>query len=163
MQILEGSDNTKVCKQANEYPHFESIFGTEVISKGTYEWKIRVNKFNYTISHYYHFYMGVIDVQKADLENVTESNVTVSDGGYTFDVTLGQVMTTQYEDYAGPRFDTKVTKVGDIVDLTLDLTEKTLSCKINDQPVEKTISSIEEGEYKLIVSMYFGDNELELL
>ena len=90
-------------------------------------------------------------------------NVTASDGGYTFDVTLGQVMTTQYDDYAGPRFDTKVTKVGDIVDLILDLGKKTLSCKINEQPVERTICSIEDGEYKLVLSMYFGDNELELL
>ena len=57
MQIVAGSNNTKVCKEHDEYPDFESIFGTEVISNGIYEWKIRVNKFNYTISHYYHFYM----------------------------------------------------------------------------------------------------------
>ena len=135
-------------------------FGTEEISNGKYEWKIRVNKYNYAIKGYWHIYVGVIDTNLADMEK-RATNAPEFEGCYSFDVTKGYVVNQRNR---STEFKHKVTNVGDIIEIELDLDNKKVCCKINDKDIGKSIKiETKDGKYRLLASMYFDKNELELL
>ena len=153
MKIIEG---TKVYKEIagdhdrdpnyNQLRKFESIFGTEVISKGVYEWKIRVNKLNYQ-DGYYNLYVGVINTKICEMSSVFPGNTGYA-GCYRFEVF----------NLCRP----KVTKQGDVVKLILDMPKESLSCEINGICIGRMRGGA-NGEYRLMLSLYFAENELELL
>ena len=160
MKILEGSNGTKMHKDTKDR-NFECIFGTEVITKGKYKWKIRVNKLNYPNNTFFHILVGVINTNKADMEVIADTDPS-RPGCYTFDVTLGRVV-NQYDADSTETFKTKVTKAGDIMDVALDLENKTVGCAVNGTDIGKSIDKIEDGQYRLLVCLFFGETELELL
>ena len=157
MKILEGSNNTIFCKTVL-WTH-ECILGTEIISGGRYKWKIRVNKLYYK-PNFWHIYTGVINMNKANINFKGENQYVESIGCYTFDTTKGRVVNQSNRSLC---FETKVTKPGDIIDITLDLEEKSVRCKVNGTDVGESIKKIEKGQYRLLVSLYFYKTELELL
>ena len=57
----------------------------------------------------------------------------------------------------------KVTKAGDVMDVTLDLENQTVDCKVNGQDVVASINKLEDGKYRLFASMWFDETELEIL
>ena len=159
MRILEGSNGVKVHKDNNDEPKFEYVCCTEVILKGKCEWRIRVNKLNYPSKDYWHIVVGVINTNKTDMKLISENDAAL-EGCYTFDVTIGRVI---HQRDIQEQFERKVTKAGDTIDITLDLENKKVGCKINGTDIGKSIEEIEDGEYRLLVGMYFGNTELELL
>ena len=136
-------------------------FGTEIVSGGVYNWRIRVNKLKYPSTESVHIYVGVMNVNIAKMSYMQTVGVPVQTGCYSFEVTMGKVV--HEINWAIASFDHKETKPGDIVDLTLDVEKKKVCCAINDQDIGECISEISEGEYRLVVSMYFDETELELL
>ena len=159
MKILEGSNGTKMCKDNDGSRNFECIFGTEVIIKGKYEWKLRVNKLTYPTDTFFHILVGVINTNKADMSSMYHRD-PATHGCYTFDVTLGEIVNqTNVEQ----QFTTKVTKSGDIIDVTFDFENKTLYCFINGTDIGTSIKNLQDGEYRLLVCLFFEENELELL
>ena len=145
---------------------FEAVFGTDIVSKGINCWKIRVNKLytDYDIDGLYHLFIGVFDDTKADMEKMKNSNLSNKRmiGGYIYEVTYGHTFSDGCGNYTH-RLKPRVSKDGDIVDLILDLDNRTLGCKINDKDIERSIDGIKDGKYRLCVCMYYGDTELELL
>ena len=161
MRILEESNGTKLLHIGVQ--GHDCIFGTEIISEGVCSWKMRVNQLYYPFDDYWHLYVGVCKKSEREWEPDWDlpRSAPEKEGCYSFDVTVGKIVKQTEWDFA--TFNTKVTKSGDIIELTLDLENKKLSCKINDKDVEKSIENIRKGEYRLLVSLYFDKTELELL
>ena len=78
----------------------------------------------------------------------------------TFDTTLGRVANQKD---SSKTFNKKVTKDGDVIDIMLDLENKKVCCKVNDEDIGKSIDNLKDGKYRLVVSMWFDQTELELL
>lgn len=146
-RLLQTKDRCHAC-----------AYGIEEISNSRYEWIIRVNKYKYPVEGYWHIYAGVINTDIADMA-VRANNAPEFAGCYSFDVTKGSIAN---EKNIYTKFKRKVTKAGDIIEILLDLENKTVCCKINDKDVEESIE-IKEGKYRLLVSLYFDKTELELL
>ena len=166
MKILDEPNNTKVVK--DPVNGFECVFGTDIISEGINCWKIRVNRLftDYDINSLYHLFIGVFDDTKGDMKEMSHRDIASDKtkiGGYIYEVTYGHIFKAGAGGLNVNRFETKVSKNGDIVDLTLNLDNKTIDCKINDKDIERTMKDIKDGEYRLCVCMYYGDTELELL
>ena len=158
MQILEGSDNSKVLK--TKVCH-QNIFGCQVITNGIFTWRIRVNKFKYDTG-YWHLLIGVVNTDKADINYLIKTyNAFPSKSGcYTFDTSKGQILN---EEIRGQGFTNKVTKSGDIMEITLNLETKSLHCKVNEEDVGISIDGLKDGEYRLLASLWFNETELEIL
>ena len=109
---------------------------------------------------YFHLALGVINATTADIKFIANTD-PARHGCYTFDVTLGRVVNQTSTFH--PHFKTKVTEAGDIIDITLDLENKKVDCKVNEKDVEKSIEKIEDGEYRLLASLFYEETELELL
>ena len=114
---------------------------------------------NYPFDTYFNLVVGVINTNKADMEEIAEKD-PAREGCYTFDVTLGRVVN---ETNFKQTFKTKVAKAGDTIDITLDLENKKVGCKVNGMDIGIFIENIEDGKYRLLASLYFDKIELELL
>ena len=145
--ILGGSNSRKIQKineeDASALIDFECAFGSEIITEGRYEWKIRVNKFKYPSEHFWHLFLGVMNTK---VINVSDCDYPIQSGCYSFDVSKGNVVN---QNETNQQFQTKVTKMGDIVDILLDLENKRVSCKINGEDIGKVIKDLDDGEYRL--------------
>ena len=158
MRIVDSSNGKRVLKI--EKSSHQCIFGTEIISKGKFSWKLRVKSMYYQ-QNYWHIYVGVMNLDKIVRHQSFIANTHPERKGcYTFDTTLGRVAN---ESNTMKTFKRKVTKAGDIMDVTLDLDNKIVSCKVNDEDIGVSIKDIETGKYRLVVSLYFDKTEIEIL
>lgn len=131
MEIVKGSNKTKIGKplKPNAYASHESVFCQKVVSEGIHSWHIRVNKVYYP-SNCWHIYVGVTNtkVNFESLKNTHPEQYCC----YTFDTTNGRVANQRD---TSQTFNTKVTKVGDIIRITLDLINRKLRCCINGEDI----------------------------
>ena len=88
IKILEGSDDTKIVKT---WTGHQNILGCQVITKGNFTWKIRVNKFKYK-PNYWHILVGVVNMDKVDIKYLIKETFPSELGCYTFDTTDGQIL-----------------------------------------------------------------------
>ena len=138
----------------------ETIVGTEVISGGIFEWKLRVNKLKYT-GDCWHICVGVINIDRGNINYLIQASTFISEPGcYTFDVNYGHIVR---EYGTSQTFDKKVTKSGDIIEIKLDLDNKSLHCKVNGEDVGNFIDKLPDGEYRLVANLWFDETEIEIL
>lgn len=149
-EYIKIFSDTVLSHTRNDSP--DSIFGKEIITKGKYEWRVRVTNLNY--SQFQHkgktdIYIGVCRRIMRDWHQPWMEPQEL--GCYTFNVTNGQVINGKE---ISDSFDRKVTKSGDTININLDLEKKRLNCFINGEDVGQSIENLKDGEYRLLVCMF---------
>ena len=145
-----------------------SSYGTDIAkSPGIYRWKFKIQELpKYMFS--WSLVIGVWKVKSAN-KQVTDTyftNCTQNQGeyewGYAYDISYTQLVekTGHYSNQR--KYGLKI-KIGDIVEMILDLNLFTLRYKINDEDMGIAFENIEDTEYKAAFSSGNSDVRIEIL
>ena len=104
-----------------------AAYGNLVIKEGEiYKWKIKLTKYKFVGGNRHAPYIGIIK-DSADLNYYKTHGHNFKDDGYLFCCGARQVLRPGNKKYGGSGNSTYFNKVGDIIEMTLDLNNYTLS------------------------------------
>ena len=156
-------DETKVTLSMSYHPQ-AFVLGERVVDEGIFRWRLKMLCIRYASSPTGHPEIGIIEDIK-DYTSILKGNGYWHNIGYQFSGGNGMV-------YSGLEFETSnnkgylykyLWKVDDILEIVLDLDERTLKLKINDGEYRVAFTGIEKRKYRLALSCRNAYGEFVLL
>ena len=137
-------------------PNDASAYGTTIVSEGIFIWRVKIVLFDYDVYGGIP-YIGIIKNDQYGNDEEMRAIVLQSDGidwdkyGCQYCGGSGGLFAENAESVI--HNPCKWRMEGDILEMTLDLNEKTLSFKVNNDDFGE-FKNIEQGEYRLAFSVY---------
>ena len=127
-----------------------TIYGTQIIKDGIFKWRLKLISFRSTSQA--SPYVGIIENNPNYLKMYSDDN-NWDDYGYQLCGGSGRLY--EYGFTNPDRWSTrsKWRKDGDVLEMTLDLNEHTLSFKVNDTDFGALFSNVKDKEYRLSLSL----------
>ena len=137
-----------------------TAFGCHVVTKGIFKWRIKMVKFTYDEKiDGSPPYVGIIEDNEEYMEEYKNS-CDWDENGYLLCCKIGRLLCG---DILTSDYPCRWNKEGDILEMTLDLNERTLSFKVNDEDYGVAFEDIEEREYRLAFGGYKCDGSQFML
>ena len=139
-----------------------AAFGNLIIKQGEiYKWKLKVTKYAGCFGNSHTPYIGVIK-SDADLSHYKTRGHNFKNDGYLFCCGKRQILRPIEINY-GKGESTYFNKVGDIIEIRLDLIDYTLSYTVNGVDCGIAYSDIQKCNYRLGVNQIGNGNELQII
>ena len=133
----------------------QSIYGRESISTGSYSWQIKFK------THIEWFCFGIIEDKTETLKKYTDDHVyghnPNGDGCFLF--CSGEFWIKDVESEYCHALGDKDT----VITMTLNMDKHSISYKINDEDFGSAIDSLDKSKYRMVLSLYYKDESVELL
>ena len=136
-----------------------AAYGNVVVKQGTvYKWTIKLTKYSLCGGNIHHPYIGVIKDDPSILKSYKYRGHSFAPHGYLFCCGKQRILRPTKKSY-GREFN----KVGDIMEMILDLQNYTLRYIVNGVDCGIAFENIEKCDYRLGVNLFGLNNELQLL
>ena len=149
-------DNLTVTNNCSSYSQQGNAFGTRICNQGVYQWKFKLNKVNSGL-----IVIGVWRIQEDKLPPTEVYFTNGNEQGYGYYL-AGEKLDTTTGYSAGTKYGKKC-KVEDIVHMTLDLNEMTLSFKVNDVDYGVAFDNIKQAKYRKAVWLFHKYDSVSII
>ena len=127
-----------------------TAYGANIISKGIYEWRLQI--ISLSPDSYGSVYVGIIENDEIYLR-CFQTKITWDSYGYQISQ---NGLRGRQSAIKAKYYNCGWNKVGDIIEITLDLYANTLSFTINNHDKGVAFTKIENREYRLALSISYG-------
>lgn len=131
---------------------YMSMFGLYVVTEGVFKWKIKLIKWNEDNYGACSPYIGIIEDNKEYIKNYLNDN-NWDQYGYQISSAPARYHRGSGSVVRKCDYTLRWCKQGDILEMTLDLDERTLSFKLNDEDFGVVFSNIVLGSYRLALTV----------
>lgn len=159
----ELGDNKKIMKLTTL--QYGSVYLTNIVEYGVHRWKFRILQVNGK-----HYYMTIgVSKTKAEIDRGTRVDNYFADDGYGWIVNYQRTTQNRNKDcgdtvFMGrPKYGIKDCESGDIIEMTLDLNDRTLYYSVNKENWGVAFSDIEMTSYRAVVSANKVNDSIELI
>ena len=149
--IINNDTKSMLTINTKEYV---TAFGSHIVTEGVFKWKIQMQKMTNKPGFGKPPFVGIMEDSEANLKRYKD-DCNWDDNGYQFCAQSGALFCPYTErEKKTDKYECRWMQKGEILHVILDLNDKTLSFKVNDEDFGVAFKNIKHGNYRLAFSTW---------